>query len=91
MRIKDNRWLDGKQFDKWPHIEDHIGWTVVTAGPIDLTLEAETPSFNSGPTKILPPDFPMILKDIRDGMAYGYHHEEGVIRVPVELLKPWSK
>jgi hypothetical protein len=90
MRIKSNKWVDGRQLDTWP-VAEHIGWSVVTAGTIDLDLEDRTPSYNSGRTRILPKGFPMVLKDIRDGMAYGYNEHEGVIRVPAELLQPWSK
>lgn len=91
MRIRENKWLDGKQLDKWPVPEEHIGWAVATAGPVDLDLEDRTPSFNDGPTRRLPTGFPMILKDITGGYAYGYNEHEGVIRLPPELLRPWSK
>lgn len=91
MRIKENKWRDGKQLDKWPQLEEHIGWSVETAGFVNLDLEESSTSYNNGKARLLPPRFPMILKDIRDGMAYGYNHIEGVIRIPVELLRPCSK
>jgi hypothetical protein len=91
MQIKTNKWLDGKQQDMWP-LAEHIGWAVVTAGPVDLEAEGHTPMWNSGRIKVLPPEYPMILKAIdKDGMAYGYHHDNGVMRMPVTLLKPWRK
>ncbi len=93
MRIKDNKrgWLDGKQFDMWP-VAEHVGWTVVTAGPVDLSIEGSTPAYNNGSLTVLPPNYPMILKAITtDGYAYAYHHENGVMRMPAEVLKPWER
>lgn len=91
MRIKSNRWLDGRQQDLWPDRIDHINWVVQTAGPVNLDLEDRTVMFNSGKTRTLPSGFPMILKSVEDGMAYCYNDHEGVIRVPVELLVPVGK
>lgn len=91
MRIKDNRWVDGKQQDLWPDSVDHINWTVATAGPVNLDLEDRTVMFNAGRTRILPTGFPMVLKTIKEGMAYCYSDHEGVIRVPAELLVPVGK
>lgn len=92
MQIKSKKWLDGKNWDLWPNIAEHIGWTVVTAGPVDLEMEGHTPMWNSGRMKQLPAEFPMILKAIdKNGNAYGYHHENGVMRMPATLLKPWQK
>ncbi len=90
MRIRENKWLDGKQLDKWP-VEEHVGWTVETAGWINLDLEDQTGGYNLGPTRMLPPRFPMILKDIRGDMAYAYNDNEGVIRIPHQLLRPCSR
>lgn len=92
MRIKDSKrgWSDGRQYDMWP-VEEHVGWTVVTAGPVDLELEGSTPAYNNGRLRKLPPNFPMILKAIHSGYAYTYHHENGVMKMPAEVLKPWEK
>jgi hypothetical protein len=92
VQIKSKKWLDGKNWDMWPSLAEHIGWTVVTAGPVDLELEGHTPMWNMGPLKQLPYEFPMILKDIDgNGNAYCYHHENGVMRMPATVLKPWQK
>lgn len=91
LGIKSKKWLDGKNWDLWPNIEEHIGWTVVTAGPVSLSMEGTTPMYNCGPILDLPTGYPMILKAIENGYAYGYHHENGVMRMPVEVLKPWQK
>jgi hypothetical protein len=90
MRIKENKWLDGRQLDKWP-IEEHVGWSVETAGWVDLDIEDRTPMFNNGPTRRLPPHFPMILKEVKGEYAYTYNHNEGVIRVPYTILRPISR
>lgn len=93
MRINDKKrgWLDGKPWNMWP-LAEHIGWTVVTAGPVDLEIEGRTPAYNNGRLVKLPPDYPMILKEITpDGYAYAYHHENGVMKMPAELLKPWQR
>lgn len=91
-KIKSKKWLDGKNWDMWPDPSEHIGWAVVTAGPVDLELEGSTPMYNSGSITQLPPEFPMILKAVTpDGYAYTYHHDNGVMRMPVEVLKPWQK
>jgi hypothetical protein len=90
--MKSNKWLDGRQQDMWPNIQDHIGWVVQTAGPVDLALEGSTASWNTGRLQRLPAGFPMILKDVTpEGYAFGYHHDNGVMRMPVELLIPWRK
>jgi hypothetical protein len=80
VKIKDAKrgWLDGKQHDMWPDIGEHVGWTVVTAGPVDLELEGHTAAVNNGRLKQLPSGYPMILKNIdKTGMAYAYHHDNG--------------
>ena len=90
--MKTNKWVDGKQQDMWPNITDHIGWAVQTAGPIDLDLEQSTPMYNTGSLRTLPTGFPMILKHVtKDGFAFTYHHDNGVMRFPVELLVPWRR
>lgn len=92
MQIKSKKWLDGKNWDMWPNISEHIGWAVVTAGPVDLEMEGQTSSWNNGSLQKLPPEFPMILKAIDgNGMAYCYHHENGVMRMPATVLKPWQR
>lgn len=92
MQIKSKKWLDGKNWDMWPNIAEHVGWTVVTAGPVDLEMEGHTAGINIGKLQQLPMGYPMILKAIdNDGLAYGYHHENGVMRMPATLLKPWQK
>jgi hypothetical protein len=88
MSIRTNKWLDGKQGYMWP-IEKHLGWAVATAGPVDLDLEERTVMYNDGPTRLLPYGFKMVLKEIDNSdMAYLYHHNEGVIKIPAQLLEP---
>lgn len=92
MQIKSNKWLDGKNWDMWPNIYEHIGWTVVTAGPVDLEIEGHTPMWNVGDLQKLPTEYPMILKAIdKYGMAYGYNHDNGVMKMPATVLKPWQR
>ena len=92
MQIKSKKWLDGKNWDLWPNIAEHIGWAVVTAGPVNLELEGHTPMYNVGDLQILPTEYPMILKAIDgNGMAYCYNHDNGVMRIPATLLKPWQR
>lgn len=67
----------------------HIGHVVITAGTVDLDLEDQNISYNCGTQRLLPPGFPMILKDIDgNGMAYAYHHNNGVMKMPAVLLMP---
>lgn len=89
MAIKSKKWLDGVQYEEWP-IEKHIGWTVCTAGWVDLDLEDQSVMFNTGRQRKLAPGTPMILKAIDKGYAYTYNGN-GVMRMPIELLQPWSR
>lgn len=85
------KWLDGRPIADYPS-RSHIGWVVYTAGWVDLDLEEVPGNFNYGSLRHLPPGFPMILKDIvGDGMAISYHHDQGVLKLPVELLQPHRK
>jgi hypothetical protein len=48
--------------------------------------------FNDRGPRKLPPGKPMVLKSIdREGYAYTYDYEHGVMRFPQELLVPWQK
>lgn len=87
---KSKRWLDGYNFEEWP-IERHIGWTVATAGPVDLDLEDQNVMFNTGKTRVLPVGYPSVLKAIVRGYAYTYDINNGVMKFPVELLRPWER
>jgi hypothetical protein len=89
--MKNKKWLDGKQQYYWP-IRDHIGWSVCTAGWVDLDLEPRTVMFNDRGPRRLPPGSLMILKDIDDlGYAYTYDTDHGVMRFSAELLEPWQR
>lgn len=73
----------------WP-IEQQIGWTVETAGLVDLDdIYPKSGSYNYGKHRLLPPNTKAILKDIDEkGRAYLYDDRNGVMMMPVELLKP---
>ena len=87
---KSKRWLDGVNYEQWP-IGKHVGWAVITAGWVDLDLEAQGVMFNTGRQRKLPPGTPMILKHIdEDGYAYTYSNN-GVMRMPVQVLEPWKR
>lgn len=89
--MKKQQWLDGKQQEYWP-VETQIGWSVITAGWVDLDLEDQGVEFNTGRMRILPPGLPMILKHIdSDGFAYTYRDDNSVMRMPAELLEPWKR
>jgi hypothetical protein len=92
MQIKSNKWIDGKVQTLWPIIQ-HLGWSVQTAGVVELDLiEPKSGSYNYGPHRILPPKTIVILKHIDDkGKAFVYNHEDGVMMMPVELLEPVGK
>lgn len=73
----------------WPD-ERHIGWSVATAGRIELDTEYVARS--SIPSQILPAGFKLLLKDIdRDGYAWVYHDAYGVLRFHKELLVAWDR
>lgn len=83
--------VDGRQLDVWPASKDYLGWVVETAGPVNLDLEDRTVMYNNGVTRLLPSGFRMILNGLENNMAFCYHNQEGVIRIPVELLRPIVK
>lgn len=85
-----NKWIDGHNPTMWP-IESHLGWVVQTAGIVDLDQLPRSASYNNTPLKRLMPKTKMILKHIKDGQAYTYDINLGVIRLPVELLEPVGK
>ena len=88
---KSKRWLDGYQYEQWP-IERHIGWTVVSAGWIDTRLERRNVMYNARCRDLLPPGLPMTLKAIDDyGYAYVYNEADGLMKLPVEVLEPWTR
>jgi len=73
----------------WPEAR-HIGWSVATAGLIDLELEYVARSLV--PSRTLPAGFRLLLKDIdNSGNAWCYHDDYGVIRLPKELLVAWDR
>ena len=89
--IREGKWEDGRQLHIWPDSAEYIGWVVQTAGPVNLDLEDRSVMFNNGRQRWLPTGFPMVLKALSNGMAYCYNDSEGVLRLPVQLLKPFRK
>lgn len=85
---KSKKWLDGKQQYLWPVVA-HMGWQVETAGLVDLDeIYPKSGTYNYGPQRRLPRGTRVILKDIDEkGKAYVYN-DNGVMMMPVELLKP---
>jgi hypothetical protein len=68
---------------------DNIGEVVMTAGEINLDLEDQNVQYNCGEQRLLPTGYMAVLKDIdQDGMAYIYHHINGVMKMPAVLLMP---
>lgn len=72
----------------WP-VSNQIGWTVQTAGRVELDLvEPRSVSYNYGQQRTLPAKTKVLLKHIDDkGRAYVYN-DNGVMMMPVELLEP---
>jgi hypothetical protein len=90
MIIKDGKWVDGKEGYLWPQSDKHLNWIVETAGPVDLDLEPYESFVNDTTQRVLPAHTPMILKEVVNGYAYTYS-DHGVLKMPVELLKPWRR
>lgn len=91
-RVPTGKWVDGKQIFHWP-IEDQVGWSVETAGRIELDhIRPISGSYNYGTRRVLPPGTKVVLKHIDEkGRAFVYNHDDGVMMMPVELLKPVGK
>lgn len=91
MDPKKNEWLDGTQKKYWVSDQD-IGWVVCTAGWVDMTMIPSNGLFNYRVKPKLPPGYRMILKDIDSlGNAVAYNDDNGVMKMPRELLEPWTK
>lgn len=71
----------------WPD-RRHIGWTVATAGWVNLEYATRHPS--DLPSAVLPPGFRMHLRGIEDGYGWFYHDRYGVLRLPIEVFIAWA-
>ena len=89
---RNNRWLDGRDDTIWP-ISDHVGWTVQTAGLIELDgIYPKSGAYNQGKQRLIPPKTKVLLKHIdAGGKAYVYDYDHGVMMMPQELLEPVGK
>src|SRR5689334_10496274 len=91
MIPKKKEWLDGKQKNEWVG-ESDIGWVVCTAGWIDMTMIPSNLFYNYRVKPKLPPGYRMILKDIDSlGNAVLYTDDDGVVKMPRELVEPWMR
>jgi hypothetical protein len=86
---KSKKWIDGKNLTLWP-IAEHVGWSVQTAGYIDLDeIYPLSGAYNYTNERTLPPKTVAVLKDIDpQGRAYLYNDRHGVLMMPAELLEP---
>lgn len=89
---RNHKFVDGKDQSMWP-VHEHIGWTVQTAGVVELDIiHPKSSEYNQGPSRILGPRTKVLLKHIDEkGRAYVYNFENGVMMMPQELLEPVGK